>query len=126
MMTMRLLGTALTAHASESAPAKTGVVEKCGVVTVGDDGQSSSDVLPSLKVVELTADDKAFVLPPDAPARVTAVTCGRASIVPAENDYKVLLAGFPFSIIADDRILWLELDNGQLQVSVKEGQLSPK
>jgi hypothetical protein len=98
-------------------------VEKCGVVYEDAKGKSTSMVLPSLHVLDL-ADDAGFSLPADAPAKVTVVQCGRDTIVPQKNDYKVLVAGFPFVIIGDDRVLFLEVVDGQLQVQIKEGQFT--
>jgi hypothetical protein len=52
--------------------------------------------------------------------------CGRSSIVPAANDYKVLVAGFPFDIVNDSRIAALELSNGQVRLRMVQGTLTPE
>jgi len=99
-------------------------VEKCGVVYEDAKGKATSMVLPSVHVLDLT-DDATFTLPAEAPAKVTVVQCGRDTIVPQKNDYKVLVAGFPFAIIAEDgRVLFLEIVDGQLQVQIKDGQFT--
>jgi hypothetical protein len=80
--------------------------------------------VPTLHVLSLTSSDT-FSLPPGAPTNVGAVVCERASLVPAENDYKVLKAGLPFALKEPSgATLWLELQNGQIAVSYKEGALS--
>ena len=102
------------------------VVEKCGVITEVD-GKSDSALLEGFRVSDLTVTDAPFKLPENAPDHVTVVECGRNSIVPEKNDYKVLLAGYVFAIVAPDgRVLFLEIENGLLMVSVKEGKFTPE
>jgi hypothetical protein len=55
---------------------------------------------------------------------VQAIICFRDSLVPSRNDYKVLLAGVPFAIKSGEKVLWLELDDGQLGFSFDEGALN--
>lgn len=99
-------------------------LEKCGVIT-RIDGKETSVVLPSLRVIEMTVADKSFELPKDAPPHVSAIQCGRSSLIPVQNDYKVLKAGFPFFIVApDSRILAMELSDGRLQVSALRGKFN--
>lgn len=99
-------------------------LEKCGVIAKIN-GKETSIVLPSLHVIESTAKAGPFVLPADAPPDVSAVECGRRSPIPAENDYKVLQAGFPFYIVAPDgRVSVLELSNGRLQASTRDGEFT--
>jgi len=99
-------------------------LEKCGVIAKIN-GKETSVVLPSLHVIEQTAQAGPFVLPADAPPGVSAVECGRRSPIPAENDYKVLKAGFPFYIVAPDgRVSVLELSNGRLQASTQDGEFT--
>jgi len=98
-------------------------VEKCGVMHRVE-GKETVVALPSLHVIEATADG-AFVLPKDAPPHVSAIQCGRLSLVPAKNDFKVLQAGFLFMIVApDDRIAAMELSNGQLQYRTIKGEFA--
>ena len=79
---------------------------------------------PELSVIVLSAANS-FSLPAGLPSEVQAVHCERASIVPAEFDYKVVQAGYPFAIsVPGGGTLWLELQNGQLGVSFGEGDLS--
>jgi hypothetical protein len=102
---------------------ETPILEKCGVMHKVD-GNETLEALPSLHVIEVTASG-AFVLPKDAPLHVSAISCGRTSFVPEKNDFKVLLAGFPFFIVApDDRVATLELSNGRLQYRAIEGEFS--
>ena len=96
------------------------ILEKCGVIHKIE-GKETVVALPSLHVIAATA-DSAFVLPKDAPSHVSAIQCGRLSLVPAKNDFKVLQAGFLFILVApDDRIAVMELSNGQLQYRTIKG-----
>ena len=83
------------------------VQERCQVVYSPAPGSVSRKVLESLHVADL-GDGDAFVMPADAPDRVLAVECAREAILPQRNDYKVLLAGFPFMIVTKDRAAVLE------------------
>jgi hypothetical protein len=79
---------------------------------------------PTLHVLSLASTDT-FSLPAGLPANVGAVICTRASLLPAENDYKVLKAGLPFALKdPSGTTLWLELHNGQIAISYKDGALS--
>ena len=98
--------------------------ERCGVVHEPARGSVATKVVESIHVLDLPADAD-FKLPEDAPANVKAVQCGRDSIVPSRNDYKVLLAGFPLSIVArDGRVAVLEASNGKLRLRSLEGKLT--
>ena len=98
-------------------------IEKCGVLVAGPDGKDQVVLLPSLSVLTLS-DDSTFVLPADAPSGVHVVQCGRGALVPRRNDYKVIAAGFPFIIVADDRIGALEIVDGQLQFNMLKGEMT--
>ena len=99
--------------------------EKCAVIFKAPDGALKTMVLPSLSVGGL-APDAPFQLPKDAPPDVKALMCGRDSLVPGPNDYKVLRAGLPISIVADDRLATLEASGGQLRFRVTQGQMTPE
>ena len=101
------------------------VYERCGVVYEAARGSIATKVIPSMRVADL-ADDASFELPEDVPANVKAVQCGRDSVVPLPNDYKVLAAGFPLSILArDGRVAVLEAGpEGKLGLRTLEGKLS--
>ena len=93
--------------------------ERCGVVYEAARGSIATKVIPSMHVADL-ADDASFEMPVDVPANVKAVQCGRDSIVPLPNDYKVLAAGFPLSIVArDGRVAVLEATDGS-KLSIDE------
>jgi hypothetical protein len=103
----------------------TDAAERCAVLHEVTPGQIVSTVLPSLSVEGLAA-ERAFSLPPEAPPHVQAIQCGRDSLVPGPNDYKVLQAGFPLSLVAGDRIGMLEAVDGRLRFRMLDGTMTPQ
>ncbi len=81
----------------------------------------SSQVLP----IQLVLEDPAHLnaLPDNA----AAVACPRASLVPMPSDIRVLTEwGVAFGIIEDGpRSLWIWMEDGRLQVTVDDGELTP-
>jgi hypothetical protein len=66
---------------------------------------------------------------PTLPDGVVAILCGRASIIPAANDDKVLALGIPFYILENSnpgRLGVLELDQGQFRFRMLAGTLRPE
>jgi hypothetical protein len=45
-------------------------------------------------------------------------------LVPERNDYKVVVGGVPFAIKSGDRVLWLEVKDGQLEFNFEDSALS--
>jgi hypothetical protein len=124
-----LASTSLAAGGAEpAAPASTSraslPLEKCGVVYAGVDGNLANMMLPSIHVIDL-ADAAVLKLPGDAPPNVKAVTCGRRdSLVPAKNDYKVLQAGYPFSIVNHGRMGTLTIADGKVRFDMQQGEMT--
>ena len=110
-------------RAAPAAPAAAAPIEKCGVVYAGADGSLANMMMPSLHVLEL-ADDASFQLPADAPPNVKGVTCGRESLIPARNDYKVLGAGIPLTIIHGERLGALTIVDGHLRFQMLKGEMT--
>jgi hypothetical protein len=100
-------------------------IEKCAYIAQVA-GKEATLASPSLRVIGRVTPDSPFVLPDNAPPNVSAIQCGRPTLIPSSLDYKVLLAGFSFSIVApDSRVLLMELVDGQLRVSMLKGKLTP-
>lgn len=97
--------------------------ERCAVLFETTDGEIEHAFLESLSVAEL-AQDQAFSLPPDAPPKVRSIQCGRETLVPGDNDLKVLRAGYPISIVANGRVGVLELVAGQLRFRMLSGDMT--
>ena len=101
------------------------VWERCGVLYAPSPGAVASKVVESEHVADL-GDADTFVLPADAPANVLAVQCARDAILPEHNDYKVLLAGYPFSILTkDNRVAVLDVNNGAIRLRTLQGSFTP-
>lgn len=99
---------------------------RCMVIITDKDGTRMADT-PQLHVL---ADTRAAgPYRPPIPAGA-AVTCGRSSMVTAENDWKVLAAGHPLAIIdstpGSDRLAWLELVKGRVHYQFTKGRLRPE
>jgi hypothetical protein len=82
---------------------------------------------PGLRALERTA--RAGPFKPGLPAGAS-IACGRSSIVPAPQDWKVLEAGHVLYIVegtgADNRRIGaLEISTGQFRYRLIEGQLTP-
>ena len=114
-----LLALALTVASADSQGDTT--AESCSVLAGAPPVSIAS---PEIRVISLRAADT-FLLPADLPSGVRVVVCERETLVPAEFDYKVLLAGYPFVIrVSGGMLLWLERENGQVRVSFGEGGIS--
>lgn len=114
-----------------TARAIAGQNEECKLILKHDEnGTPKYTIGDETKVVDATEGDKKFA--PKAPSgnEVSAVTCQREDIVPAPNDYKVLLAGYVL-YISDigrghpKRMITLEVRGGQLDIEFKDGALTP-
>jgi hypothetical protein len=109
--------------AMDAGTANSDELEKCAVLVESASGKLESKVLPSLHVLTQDA-DATFSLPTDAPPKVKGLMCGRQSIVPRANDYKVLVAGYTLNIIVDDRGGVLEIVDGQLRFRMISGEMT--
>jgi hypothetical protein len=100
----------------------------CLVLAKGADGTVRAEPLGSLHVLASTSRAGKFELPPDAPASPTGILCGRSSLIPGPNDYKVLLAGLSLGISRNDepngRVGVLEMVSGKLQFRMIDGILT--
>ena len=98
----------------------------CGVM-VNRGGTVHTLNLPALRVLVPTAQEGRFA--PTLPDGVVAILCGRASILPAEHDDKVLALGIPFYILEagnPGRLGVLEINQGQFRFRMMEGTLRPE
>ena len=100
---------------------------RCAVVAKQPNGATKTVADPELHVIDETQAAGDFVYRRDPPAE--AILCGRADIVPAANDYKVILAGFTLGLSAQsadggNRVGVLEMSEGQLRFRMISGALS--
>ncbi len=110
-----------------------GYAEHCKtILSKPVDGTPRYFIGGDLQVIPAT--EKSAKLVADAPdgATVTSVLCGRSTIVPSPNDYKVLLGGYTLYILDTgtghlQREGVLEIKNGQLSFSLSKGEpLTPE
>jgi len=100
--------------------------EKCSVIHEDTKGEPQNTMVPTLKVIELTNTEREFTLPQLNLNKITSVMCGRNSILPLENDYKVPLAGYVFYITDSERVLVIEISDGKLQLRMLTGEFTEK
>jgi hypothetical protein len=104
-----------------NAESELAAIERCGAYSASLDEIVE---LTSLSVSTISADG-AFSLPISAPKDATSVHCTRKSLLPLRNDYKVLLAGFPFVITSGERIAVLEVsEEGRVQFRAIRGEFT--
>jgi len=110
LLILALLFSCGSVHATE---------EECGVLVNGELVKVSS-----LKIGSLA--DNAILQPlqADPSKMVEAVVCFRDTLIPERNDYKVVVGGVPFAIKSGDRVLWLEVKDGQLRFNFEDSALS--
>lgn len=99
----------------------------CNVLAKGPSGKVDR-ILPETKVLEPTQSLSEFsiTLPPGY--NEASVQCSRSDLVPAENDWKVLRAGYPLFITErpTGKTITIELDNGQFKVEFPQASMPPE
>ena len=92
----------------------------CGRILYDEAGNPLSGDDPSLHILELTRAPGKFNPPPATGGKLAGFYCLRSDLVPAANDWKVLAAGYPFSIFAridgKVQILHQESENGAMRI----------
>jgi hypothetical protein len=127
-----LLSTVVGLAVLMSAPSVAVAVEEttCGLALTDAEGVTAFNTVQGLSVISLTAQPGPFHLTQAEGEKITAVQCLRSELVPAENDDKVVLAGYPLFISTerDDRsttTIVLEVAKGLFQVREVKGKLKP-
>ena len=80
-------------------------------------------------ILELTESEERLSFRVDGRRQPEAVHCIRSSVVPAENDYKVVLSGLPLTLSTEAEeggrtIVALELADDRFQLRVIQGELT--
>lgn len=104
-----------------------GLMEVCRIIEtkIGETSEKYN-LQDSVDVINATEKDASFKLTTSAGYQAVSVTCGRRDFVPAPNDYKVVLAGYPLIIMDTgtghpERIASLEIVSGRFQFRQFEG-----
>jgi hypothetical protein len=105
-----------------------GLMEDCRIIEtkIGETPEKYY-LQDSVDVINATEKDSPFKLTPSAGYQAASVTCGRRDFVPAPNDYKVVLAGYPLIIIDTGvghpkRTASLEIVGGRFQFRQFDGE----
>jgi hypothetical protein len=116
-----ILGIALTLSATHALANEVTEI-KCEVLATGTDGKIHT-ILEGTKVLEPTRSTAAFSIAIPDGYRDASILCGRTDLVPAENDWKVLRAGFPLTIedTLTSQMGTLELSGGQFRFRMLTG-----
>jgi len=115
----------LVPPAAAAPPVDQPTETRCLYSVTDKDGTRFVDSPP----VHVLADTKSHE-PYDPPIPAgAAIMCGRSSMVPAEDDWKVLAAGHPLAIAdstpGSNRLAWLEVSGGRFRYRFSEGRLTP-
>ena len=101
------------------------VIEYGCVVLAKGPSEKVERILPETKVLEPTQSLPKFsiTLPPGYSE--ASVQCSRSDLVPAENDWKVLRAGYPLFITekATGRTITIGLDKGQFKIGFSQDSM---
>lgn len=95
---------------------------RCGKVLEAPGGPAQLVVDDQLHVLDQTRSQALFDPgPPPKGTSIKSIFCARSDIVPAPFDYKVVQAGYPFTIYSRDgdgktRIVLLEFKDGRLRL----------
>lgn len=103
------------------------IEEGCGLLWTVDDGEPEVAEIPDLTVLETTKNQKSFSIEADPGIEIQAIICWRISVIPAENDYKVIQAGQPLYLqLSDDgerRTTVLEKTGGAYRLRLIDGKM---
>ena len=101
------------------------VEEGCGFLWKVDGGAPELVEVPNLNILETSAEQDALTFDTDERIEVVAVVCWRNSVLPAENDYKVVDAGpslyLKMSDETESRTTVLEKSGGRYRVRLLDG-----
>jgi hypothetical protein len=125
-----LLSTVMGLAALVSASSMAAAVEEtvCSLALTDATGKTEFNDVRGLSVITLTAQPGPFHLTQAEGEKITAVQCLRSNLVPAENDDKVVLGGYPLFISTEREdgsvtTVVLEVANGLFQVREVTGKL---
>lgn len=71
------------------------VEDGCGFVWAVDGGDAEVVEIPNLTILEASSEQETLSFEADEAIDILAVVCWRNTVIPAENDYKVVEAGKP-------------------------------
>ena len=117
------------ALAYAALPARADTVVEYGCVVLAQTPEGKVDrILPDTKVLEPTQSQPTFSIALPSPYQKASVLCVRSDLVPAENDWKVLRAGYPLFITEkpSGNTISIGLDKGRFQVQFPKASMPAK
>lgn len=109
-----LLSVLLVGAAGEVPQSST---EKCAVFYHDSAGNTQMKLIPGLHV-----SGEEFRVPELEEGKVTAVMCGRDTLIPQSHDWTVLKAGLPLTISSGNRVMALEIEDHRVQARMLKGE----
>ena len=97
---------------------------RCDMLEQQRGGRMVTIEAPNLHVLAQTADGRPFA--PAIPQGISAISCGRTSVIPAAWDDRVITLGFPLFIASGSRLGVLEIDNGRYRFRFIQGEAQPE
>ncbi|WP_109261536.1 hypothetical protein [Hyphobacterium indicum] len=102
-------------------------VEEYGCVAMSADRQGAA-AMPGYSVLERSRAEGRMTVSISADFAIAGIMCRRNTIIPAEQDFEVPLAGLPLYISTDgadgSRIVVLTIEDDQFVVRIMEGELT--
>ena len=117
------------ALAYAALPARADTVVEYGCVVLAQKPEGKVDrILPDIRVLEPTQSQPTFSIALPSPYQKASVQCVRSDLVPAENDWKVLRAGYPLFITEKPtgNTISIGLDKGRFQVQFPKASMPAK
>lgn len=128
-LALRILGVGLATASllTSTALADGGAMpEQCSATTF--DVAKNTVTLVTIQVSPETAKPVPFILPTFLPPATRTIMCVRSDIIPAPNDYKILLANLVLTIAidtsSDKRAGMLRIRDGRIAFDMAQGSLS--
>ncbi len=124
VVSVLLISLSLTAGSNEAVQEG-----RCFALIKKEAGTIERQELESFSVLAQTNTAEEFTLPTEVTEKPGGILCVRSSVVPAANDYKVVVAGIPFNISTDEpeearRVIVVEMSEGQFRARLLRGELS--
>jgi len=106
---------------SGTAQSDAKLVEYGCAVMARENGETVMHKTPGLHIIDYNKSFQFAGFQADGETQVAAILCERSSVIPAEFDYQVLLAGLPFFIKGGERTAVLERSNGKYRLRLVKG-----
>ena len=91
------------------------------IYSESDSAEVKITFLSDFNMLDYNGDNEFIELSTSEEIQVKGIRCARSSIVPNNYDYMAVKAGYPFYILSDERVLVIEIINGQFRTRLLAG-----